>query len=519
MSSYTTAIFLNYWINVNADSLMRVQLLRPGKHDASSAPDTRLHPIEVRIKEAKAVFADLMEKQSRSLTEARSEYKRRYKRPPPPGFDQWHDAAREANATIVDNFDTIMNAFEPYFGYTAQECRALTQMAVDTKDLIIKYSIRNGSVSVSQFDGYERYTDEIGLWMQPLLQKGLLPDMDFAYSAEDEPRVVVPYDLLERQKKHCPKKEDVKFQKNMVIGRPTNFLEVNRQNIRDIATSSCPLNSSARALDPPTAKNDGPLQFISSMQSICNTPPAATQHGYFSSPVRNRYTPLLLPIFSKAKPRNYQDLHMPSPFYTELYRQNRYNATLDPPWSEKANRLYWTGRPTGGYNHHRNWRQLHRHRFVQNINDPNREITLLHQNNATETWDSHTTTMSTLSDQISVAFTIKWRGSCDPSDCDWTEANLPFFDSTLPEFEAYKSRFLMDLDGYGFTERFYRFLGSKSTVFKMSMFEEWHDDRLVPWVHYVPVSVGMDELPEMIRFFSTERGQGLAREIAEQGQE
>lgn len=76
----------------------------------------------------------------------------------------------------------------------------------------------------------------------------------------------------------------------------------------------------------------------------------------------------------------------------------------------------------------------------------------------------------------------------------------------------------MDIDGNGFTERFYRLLKSNSTVFKMTMFQEWHDDRLVPWVHYVPISLEMKELPETLRFLAdTERGREIAKKIGEQG--
>ena len=56
------------------------------------------------------------------------------------------------------------------------------------------------------------------------------------------------------------------------------------------------------------------------------------------------------------------------------------------------------------------------------------------------------------------------------------------------------------------------------TVFKMTMFQEWHDDRLIPWVHYVPISLKMTELPETLRFLAeTPQGQMIAKNIAEQG--
>lgn len=54
----------------------------------------------------------------------------------------------------------------------------------------------------------------------------------------------------------------------------------------------------------------------------------------------------------------------------------------------------------------------------------------------------------------------------------------------------------------------------------MTMFQEWHDDRLIPWVHYVPISLKMTELPETLRFLAqTKKGQAIAKNIAEQGSE
>jgi hypothetical protein len=83
----------------------------------------------------------------------------------------------------------------------------------------------------------------------------------------------------------------------------------------------------------------------------------------------------------------------------------------------------------------------------------------------------------------------------------------------------YKSRFLMGMGGNGFSGRYYTLLQDNFTVFKQTVFREWHDARLVPWVHYVPVSVGMQELPELLRYFSTPEGGKHAEEIANAGRE
>ncbi len=63
---------------------------------------------------------------------------------------------------------------------------------------------------------------------------------------------------------------------------------------------------------------------------------------------------------------------------------------------------------------------------------------------------------------------------------------------------ALRSRLVFDIDGNGISGRFYKMLASRSLPLKQTLLREWHDDRLVPWVHYIPVSQGMEEVPELI---------------------
>jgi len=87
-----------------------------------------------------------------------------------------------------------------------------------------------------------------------------------------------------------------------------------------------------------------------------------------------------------------------------------------------------------------------------------------------------------------------------------------------PASRIYKSRLTFDLDGNGISGRFYSLLASRSLPLKQTILREWHDDRLVPWVHYVPISLGMEELQDVVWYFTVDaRGKELAREIAEEG--
>lgn len=66
------------------------------------------HPIEILFQDARQKQAYLVERQSKSLAEAVINYKDRYRREPPPGFDEWYHAAISLNATIIDDYDSVM---------------------------------------------------------------------------------------------------------------------------------------------------------------------------------------------------------------------------------------------------------------------------------------------------------------------------------------------------------------------------------------------------------------------------
>ena len=110
-------------------------------------------------------------------------------------------------------------------------------------------------------------------------------------------------------------------------------------------------------------------------------------------------------------------------------------------------------------------------------------------------------------------------GQCDPGDCD---AQKEFFKIVPPadQQDAWKYKYLLDMDGNAFSGRFYAFLKSHSLVFKMAVFREWHAEWLKPWIHYVPLSLRAEEALESVRYFGAEEtGKSMAIEMAERGRE
>ncbi|CAG8895330.1 unnamed protein product [Penicillium egyptiacum] len=63
--------------------------------------------------------------------------------------------------------------------------------------------------------------------------------------------------------------------------------------------------------------------------------------------------------------------------------------------------------------------------------------------------------------------------------------------------EAWKYRYLLDMDGHAYSGRFYAFMRSKSVPIKLTFFREWHKNILIPWVHYVPLNKDSNEVAEL----------------------
>ena len=79
------------------------------------------HPIPRLMADAERRFRALLSRQSRSLRGAVSEYKRRYGRNPPKGFDAWWRFVQENKVKIVDEYDGLANDLEPFWEMTGAE--------------------------------------------------------------------------------------------------------------------------------------------------------------------------------------------------------------------------------------------------------------------------------------------------------------------------------------------------------------------------------------------------------------
>lgn len=80
----------------------------------------------------------------------------------------------------------------------------------------------------------------------------------------------------------------------------------------------------------------------------------------------------------------------------------------------------------------------------------------------------------------------------------------------------YFYRYLPDVDGNSFSGRWRGFLLSTSMPLKASIYTEWHDDRIIPWVHFVPFDSSYMDIYAIMDYF-LDGHDAEAQKIAEEG--
>jgi hypothetical protein len=84
------------------------------------------HPITHLMEAAEAEYRQKLERQSTTLPAAVAEYRRRYGRAPPRGFDRWWEFAKQNNVLLVDEFDGIEQDLKPFWNMSGAEFRRRT---------------------------------------------------------------------------------------------------------------------------------------------------------------------------------------------------------------------------------------------------------------------------------------------------------------------------------------------------------------------------------------------------------
>lgn len=488
--------------------LVNVTTIREMQSAAERFSIHQQHPIEAIAHHGRQKYAELTTKQSKTYKKAFDEYRRRYRIDPPPGFQDWYEFATSHQSPIIDNYDMIHESVSPFwkqsgkeFLQTMQQARKITNGELWTCDFTTTSS-QTKCTHPSRLN--ERH---FGLLFNNMLEKlhVKLPNMTVLINHLDEPRVLLP-----------PLSST---SGTLNGGHSVNMTDLSSRSTWEEVTKYCGNRKRDMAnIGMKTSLKTLGLPFITdpiAAIDLCEHPEYKSMHGLLTSPVSFKLFEGLAPVLSTGALSTMGDILFPSPAYIES--DFEYNEPDDIDWERKQNNLYWAGSNTGGYANDEQWQSFHRQRFVtfaQNLGGKHQRFYYLRSVNDVVSLVRSWFLNGRLLD---VAFSRIF--GCDAKYC--REQSLYFNTRAWAhKNEAFRSRLVFDLDGNGISGRYYKLLASKSTPLKQTLLREWHDERLIPWVHYVPVSQSMEELPELITHLtSTRSGQQRARQIAEQGRE
>ena len=514
-------------------------------------PESHEHPIVQLVRDADASWQQTLRGQSQTLEAAASEYRHRYGIPPPPNFDKWYSFATARGVQMIDEYDALHKNLLPFWGISPATIRSRAREAIGyAENMLMGLAIRDGQVA-SITGGQEWMRHAVVGMVEHFVQ--YLPDMDVAFNTHDEPRVVVPHDDLARlvrialtqampaagkvpnpKNAFSPRPDDLNSGRRFAQCRTSRFNWYAHQSVWDPSRMSCAPGTPARALDEALAADNltayaiGELGFVynhTAFSDICNSPSLATSFGFFERPNAFNTVHDLFPIFSQSKLSSFQDIIYPSPWYWA--EKVAYNPDKDLDWKSKIPKLFWRGSTTGGFSRDGGWRRQHRQHMVSRLNALDKakilqDTTAFQGQDPTAPRDPDYKIKDVLRQDYENSMDVHFShiGQCDPGDC---VAQKEYFGlvNNVAQQDHWKWKYLLDMDGNAFSGRFYAFLKSKSLVFKMSIFREWHQEWLKPWVHYVPLSLRGDEVLESVRYFSTEGegGKELGAKLAEQGRE
>lgn len=450
------------------------------------------HPIEQLIVKARNDYELLIKRQSETLDSAVAEYNKRYSRQPPPGFGKWFAYAQSKNSVIIDDFDMIIDDLKPFRKITPRRLLESIDHVTKFEHLALRKCGFTKGVYHGQGGGW--IVDDLGMLLREVWND--LPDVEFAFDVIDEPRIIITQDMLDTGGVSEPE-----------------FQDADHHSIWNRATSSCKQLSAT-----PHSPNvdDLGIPFVQDWKQakdVCAHPEYGLMHGFFATPASCLLTDAPIPVLSQAAPSSFGDIKYPSPWYQEKVDEEDYKVEEDPSWEDKSANLYWAGSTTGQYSRNGSWKHAHRPRFVQLIQTFNETEHLYMKQTKAGSWSSYKAV-----EDHSALFDVKLTAiiQCEEKDCEEQKAYFSVGDHDREEGnKQFQSQFAFDIDGNSFSGRFYTLLQSRSVVLKQTVLKEWHDERLVPWVHFIPVSMSMAELPEIMRYMtSDENGKGRAKEIA-----
>ncbi|CAE6452587.1 unnamed protein product [Rhizoctonia solani] len=488
------------------------------------------HPLHGLIKDAEMTWDKMVKSQSTTLSAAVKEYQHRYGRRPPKGFDKWYEFARSVNFKLIDEFDQIDRDITPFLALPHHVMQHRLELA-SKDDHSYHFTVKDGNFSIGGPLAHWDIAAELGKLLQPFVKD--LPDIKFYVSGHDGGPTILPEDM------RLAVSRVLKAGKRLTEEEIIRLDDLERNPRRGVANACLqdPITSYPSALPEQNLHTHTFISDHRRSMSFCANPTMlnnpAKRHGYFAYDVPHQR--MASPLFVQSQPEAGGALLHPA--LQSYMSAEKYHARFGSimPWQNRSEKVFWRGRTTTSgtselhnrsekvfwrgrttgefFNKAHDWRFSHRIRIHTlttpggNLTDPNvtSEVEVLVEDGPDGGVRPQAYSRDALNEKYMDVSLIGGAVQCDNSDTDRTCQSM---DESLiwgkeTGWEAgLSNKFLLDIDGNGWSSRFQRLLTSGAVVLKMTIFPEWNSDWLIPYYHYVPIQVDYSDLYDTLAFFS-----------------
>ncbi|KAI1500250.1 hypothetical protein F5X99DRAFT_386941 [Biscogniauxia marginata] len=471
---------------------------------------------------------------STNLKLAVTEYKERHHgRDPPPNFDKWFEFAQQQKSAVIDKFDRIEKDILPFWGMKQQKIRDGLEILKDRPGVgIIKIMDGKASHNNPQDPSQKLILDEAVSMISKFAQH--LPTMSIAINLEERPRVLVPWDDLYRFRMAATKPEfqllPGRLQKRdngdsaamdnangPLKIRPETYAQpyVPAREFRQLQALACPPGSPSRSGVHWNMRDfchscvlpHSQGQFVQDWQmslNPCHQPDIFNLHDFFTTPNRLELYQDLLPLFSRSKTESFNDILIP------LVRPGTNTEPNDLDFAQKPTVVFWQGSVQdlqtitpqslhGG----------HRHRLVHLANNASAvdEVPMLLGigSGSNSRFRYEDTRVRDANGPLPFQFSLTSSDGCEDANCQLIQREFGLW----PPGKALDNLYVLLLDSVdGPPADFLSTLLSHSVPVVSSIFQEWYTERVMAWVHFIPIDLRFHALHSTMAYFTGLEGRG-----------
>lgn len=481
-------------------------------------------------------------KTSRDLPIAVQVYQERHEgRNPPPYFHEWYKVAKDT--VVVDEFRQIDRDLAPFRKIPAKYLQQRVKIMSNVPGVETITIKPNGEVSHSDAgdDQRNRELDELVKTISTFAK--YLPDMVLPINLDPLPRVLPSWNEAQ-----SAARADLSTVVDFLQSRTTNdhhngeseveagqeaepVSMTSARNLQDMHLAACPPTSKSRT-SPHWRISDfcfacirrhskGPIvtKWDKSLE-ICYQPDIYHLHGFFMTQSSKALLKELLPLFGPSKIDGFSDIIIPMPSTIIPTPDN------DTQLSDRKDDLYWRGKIGEHSLSTQALRGSHKFRLMHLATDPDPTevvtmVLALPQDSAEQDQEQlkkkgkkkakdefgyERVTAREAKQVSSFNLQLEKTAPCLETTCALAEAAFPVTAGVSPA-EALEHRYILLTDEEdGPPLGLISALRSASVPFLSTIFRTWYTERLLPWLHFVPIDTRYQALHTTLSYFTGTEG-------------